>query len=179
MQVIITGASGGGKTTLVNALSARGYATSPEMGRLIVRRETARGGGALPWGDRAAFRDLLFVRSLAAFDAAAGRPCPTVFDRSFVEALAFGEIIGAPSPPGHWREARTRLPRGPVFVCPPWRAIHRMDEERRHGFGFALRDCAANVAAYRALGCPLIEVPRAPVAARAAFVMSRIGAAPG
>jgi predicted ATPase len=53
--VIISGCSGGGKSTLLAELSLRGYAVVEEPGRRIVREEIERKGSALPWVDSAAF----------------------------------------------------------------------------------------------------------------------------
>lgn len=177
--VVITGASGGGKSTLVEALAALGFATQPEIGRQIVREQLGRGGDALPWADRRAFRDAVFRRSLAAYDAWRAHPGPVFFDRSFVEALGYGTLIGAPPDAAMWAAARARPIGRPVLVCPPWADIFVTDAERRHDFAFAEADLQATLRAYRALGCDLIEIPRAPVGERVAFVLAAIGAAPG
>ena len=168
---VITGASGGGKSTLIAALAARGLATQPEIGREIVREQLACGGTALPWADRHAFCDLLFQRSLTAYDAWAGHPGPVFFDRSFAEALGYGALIGQPPTAAVWAAARARPFAQPVFVCPLWPEIFAPDAERRHDLAFAQADLAATLDAYRALGCRLVEVPRAPVEDRVAFVL--------
>jgi predicted ATPase len=53
--VVLSGCSGGGKSTLLTEFARRGHAVVEEPGRRIVREETARGGGALPWVDAEAF----------------------------------------------------------------------------------------------------------------------------
>lgn len=170
-KFVITGASGGGKSTLIDALAAEGYATVPEVGRQVVAEQLAAQGSALPWLDKAAFMDLLFARSVAAFDLARDAADSIVFfDRSFLEALAYGAVIGSPVPQVMLQAAAARRFETPVFVCPPWQEIFTTDAERRHDFDFALRDHAANVAAYEAAGYRLVEVPRAPVQARVAFI---------
>src|SRR5690606_27766766 len=47
--VIISGCSGGGKSSILAELDRRGHATVPEPGRRIVEEETSSGGSALPW----------------------------------------------------------------------------------------------------------------------------------
>lgn len=49
--VIISGCSGGGKSTLIDELAKRGHAVVEEPGRRIIADERARGGTALPWID--------------------------------------------------------------------------------------------------------------------------------
>jgi predicted ATPase len=60
---VLTGGPGSGKTTLVEALAARGYATAPEAGRTVIREQLAIGGKAIPWIDRQ-----LFAERMLAFD---------------------------------------------------------------------------------------------------------------
>ncbi|QPH53051.1 AAA family ATPase [Pontivivens ytuae] len=175
--IAITGASGGGKSTILDALAARGHAVQPEIGRMIVREEMP--DGALPWTRPVAFRDLLFHRSVAAYDSwAAERPGLVFFDRTFIEAIAWSRSTGAPVPDEMQHAARTRRFAQSVFVCPPWPEIYRRDAERRHDFAAARADYEANVAAYAAAGYDLIEVPRATPAERAAFILRALPVPP-
>lgn len=176
---MITGASGGGKSTLIAALAELGHATQPEIGRRIVREQLACGGTALPWADRRAFRDALLERSLTAYDAWVSHAAPVFFDRSFAEALGYGALIGDPPTTAMWTAARARPFAQPIFVCPLWPEIFTADAERRHDLAFAQADLDATLDAYRALGCLLVDVPRAPVKQRAAFVLARAASTPG
>lgn len=170
-KFVITGASGGGKSTLIAALAASGYRTLPEAGRLIVAEQLALAGTALPWRDRVAFMELLFERSIAAFDQIGDAVSENVFlDRSFIEAIGYCAVIGHPVPEAMLQAAVALRFDPPVFVCPPWPEIFAPDTERRHDFKFARRDYEANIAAYSSAGYDLIDVPRVPVADRVAFV---------
>ncbi|MDF1608328.1 AAA family ATPase [Hoeflea sp. YIM 152468] len=174
-RFVITGASGSGKSTLVDALAASGYATVAEVGRQIVAEQMASHGTALPWRDKAAFMDLLFVRSIARFDQTGEAADEIVFfDRSFIEAIAYGTVIGRAPAPAMLQAAALRRFETPAFVCPPWRAIFANDRERRHDFEFACKEYEANVAAYVAAGYDLIEVPPAPVSDRVSFIRHRL-----
>lgn len=53
--VIISGCSGGGKSTLLAELQRRGYPVIEEPGRRIVEEQLGTGGHALPWLDMPAF----------------------------------------------------------------------------------------------------------------------------
>lgn len=158
----ITGASGGGKSTLLGALAAKGYATVAEVGRQIVREQHATGGTVLPHTNPAAFAELLFHQSIAAYDAAPSTGA-VFFDRSFIEPIAFLRQTGQPVPDAWLAALRSRPFANPVFVAPPWEAIYKTDAERTHGFGFAVKDHAANVAAYASFGYRLVELPRSTV----------------
>jgi predicted ATPase len=56
--VVISGCSGGGKSTLLAELRGRGYAVVEEPGRRIVREELEGRGAALPWVDQARRHDV-------------------------------------------------------------------------------------------------------------------------
>jgi predicted ATPase len=142
-----------------------------EPGRRIVEAQLADGGRATPWQDREEFRDLLFARSLAAFEHVADRPGPVFFDRSIVEALAYSCQLGLPVPAA-WQAAvdRCRYARM-VFILPSWRAIFRTDTARRKSWDEVMLDYRCTIDTYRRAGYDLIEVPRAPVAERTAFVL--------
>ncbi|PYN88080.1 MAG: hypothetical protein DMD87_11285 [Candidatus Rokuibacteriota bacterium] len=47
--VVISGCSGGGKSTLVGELRRRGHSAVDEPGRRIVKEELKSDGSALPW----------------------------------------------------------------------------------------------------------------------------------
>jgi predicted ATPase len=53
--VVMSGCSGGGKSTLLEELRHRGHAVVEEPGRRVVAEEIARGSDALPWTNLAAF----------------------------------------------------------------------------------------------------------------------------
>lgn len=172
---VLTGASGGGKSTLLAALAARGFRTQPEVGRILVEEQIASGGNALPWTEPVAFRDRLFQRSLEAFDSHEDCDGVVIFDRSFLEAIAYCRQIGETVPCFMSEEAAKRRFHDPVFVCPPWKDIFAQDAERRHDFDYARRDHGANVATYREQGYRLVELPRVSVSDRVEIVERLIG----
>lgn len=175
---VLTGASGGGKSTLLTALAKRGFKTQPEIGRTLVEEQRASGGNALPWVDPVAFRDLLFQRSLEAFDHHMQLGDEVViFDRSFLEAIAYCSLINDAVPGFMTTEAGKRQFRNPVFVCPPWKEIFTQDAERRHDFEYACRDYEANVATYLDCGYRILELPRIAVSGRVEIVEDAIAEA--
>jgi predicted ATPase len=69
--IIISGCSGGGKSTLLDELRRQGYPTVEEPGRRIVNEQLLSGGTALPWTDRVAFARGCIALALS--DRKAGR----------------------------------------------------------------------------------------------------------
>jgi predicted ATPase len=63
--VVISGCSGGGKSTLLTELGRRGYVMVEEPGRRIVRAEMPGDGLALPWVNATAFARRAITLALA------------------------------------------------------------------------------------------------------------------
>jgi predicted ATPase len=167
--VVISGCSGGGKSTLLDALAARGHATVPEPGRRIVAEEQASGGTALPWIDSEAFARRAIAMARADLDRAARHDGRVFFDRSLIDAMSAlahltGEPLGTLPPLYHRR----------VFVTPPWPEIYTTDPERQHGLSEAIAEYDRLVRDYPALGYEIIEIPRAHIEARADFVLDML-----
>jgi predicted ATPase len=170
--VTISGCSGGGKSTLLNALRRRGYATVEEPGRRIVVEELARNGTALPWCDGVAFARRAIALALA--DRARIEPGPrwVFFDRGLVDAAsALEHLTGEPAVA--WL-GRTHRCNGCVFLTPPWREIFVTDAERRHGFDAAVAEYDRLTADYASLGYDVCIVPKAEPEQRADFVLDTL-----
>ena len=177
LAVVLSGCSGGGKSTLLDALAARGYIVWPEAGRQIVREEMHLGGDGLPWADAAKFVALAASRTMDFFDAAVASERPVFFDRSLVDLTSFLDLMGIEVPARLRRAVEIYRYRRDVFVVPPWPEIFTADAERQKTFEDACREYEALVAGYRAAGYQLVEVPRLGVEARADFVLRHVGEA--
>jgi predicted ATPase len=166
--VVISGCSGGGKSTLLDELGRRGHSIVLEPGRRVVREELASGGTALPWADTAAFVDRIVATGEADYAAAAGNSGWTFFDRGLLDALcAHADLIGAPLPAD--RAAAYPYHRR-IFLTPPWPELFATDAERRHDLAEAEREYERNLRDFPALGYETIIIPRLPVADRADFI---------
>ena len=174
--VVITGCSGGGKSTLLAELARRGFSTFPEAGRQIVREQDWTGGDALPWSEPLRFGELAVSRALHFRIQAAASPGPVFFDRSPIDQLCGLERLGMAVPPTvAGAVARCRY-NSTVFVAPPWPEIFAADAERRHGFDEALAEYGPLRAGYERHGYRLIDLPKTTVAARADFMLATLSA---
>ena len=171
---VITGAPGSGKTTLINALAARGLTVMPEGARAIIQQQVATGGTALPWSNRLAFAELMLEWDVRAYQAALELDGPVIFDRGIPDALGYLELCGLPVPP-HFEEAaqKHRYPRR-VVVAPLWEAIFTQDRERKQSLEEARATYPAMVDIYSRLGYELLPLPLATVEERVAIVRSII-----
>jgi predicted ATPase len=171
--VVISGCSGGGKSTLLAELARRGHAVVEEPGRRIVKEEMNGEGSALPWVDMAAFARRAIVMALADRASAGALDGRVFFDRSLVDAAAAlqqqtGEPILAALDKNH-RYHRC------VFLTPPWPEIYVTDPQRRHGLDTAVEEYSRLLEAYRSLGYEVSTLPKVGVTKRADFILGRLG----
>jgi predicted ATPase len=174
--VLITGCSGGGKSTLLAELQARGHACVEEPGRRIVKENLESGGQALPWVDPLAFIRRALEVALADRQAATSHPGWVFFDRGLIDAAsALAVLNGEPvlETLGAGRRYHRR-----VFMAPPWPEIYVTDPERRHGFEASLPEYHRLQAQLPALGYEVITLPKIPVSARADFVLAVLSEQP-
>lgn len=171
-RVVISGCSGGGKSTLLAELKARGYPVVEEPGRRIIAEETARGGSALPWVDLAAFlrRAIDMALSDHAAVAAAAQEGWVFFDRGLVDAASALEALTGDPVLRPLCTAHRYHPR--MFMAPPWPEIHVTDPDRRHGFDAAVAEHERLLRTYPALGYEVLPLPKLATPARADIVLS-------
>jgi len=175
-RYVLSGCSGGGKSTLLNELRRRGFPTFEEPGRQIVREEQATGGTALPWVNPEAFAAKAVKMSIAAFDAAAGAPGPVFYDRSFIDAISYASHLKGELSPEHRRLIETRRYADQVFLTPPWSEIFENDAERQTSFDKAVEEYERLRVSFAEFGYKPIVLPRLSAADRAAFLLDYISA---
>jgi predicted ATPase len=165
--VVLTGGPGGGKTTLLAALAARGHPVTDEAGRALIRAGVGN-------DDPEAFAEAILAWERRSYAWALTQPGTVFFDR------------GMPDVAGSWLALRGEVPahveaaiaecryRSPVLVAPPWREIYVHDDERKHSWETAVATYEVMVEAYGRYGYHLVELPLAPVEERVAFVLERV-----
>ncbi|WP_102868951.1 AAA family ATPase [Pseudovibrio exalbescens] len=169
---VVSGCSGGGKSTLLSTLQKQGFPVFKEAGREIVASEQAHGGSALPWIDLAAFAERAIAQCLEDFRCAAQLTGPVFFDRSLIDAVtAYEHATGSKQYRALLQEHRYART---VFFAPPWQAIYRTDAERQHGFAEACAEVRRLEHAYSKAGYSLLRLPECPVTERAYFILNHI-----
>ena len=171
---ILTGGPGSGKSTLIAALAARGIRTMPEAGRAIIQDQVAIGGDALPWGDRAAFAELMLSWEMRSYREALVGDGPVVFDRGVADVLGYLRLSGLPVPLHVERAAQAFRYHRRVFVAAPWAEIFGKDAERKQPFEEAKRTYTVLAETYTELRYELIVLPFAPVEERVDFLLAKI-----
>lgn len=170
-RIVLSGCSGGGKSTLAAALAARGHSVVPEPGRRVIEA-----GGPRP--DQALGAFLWACLDLALADAARPvGPAGRVFhDRSALDAVSGLMALGALDAAA----ARARLApvtyADPVILFPPWEAIYVTDGVRSHGFAEAVDEARRLARDYPAFGHRCVECPCLPVIERVDWLLARLDA---
>ena len=167
--VLISGCSGGGKSTLLNELGRRGYATIEEPGRRIVKEEKLGAGLALPWVNETAFARRAVEMALA--DRAAVRRAAgwVFFDRGLLDAAAaLQHLTGEPALMTLGQAHRYHRQ---IFLTPPWPEIYVTDAERRDSLNEAIAEYQRLLAHYPSLGYDVTILPKVGVPERADFVL--------
>jgi predicted ATPase len=166
--VVISGCSGGGKSTLLAELGKRGHPIVEEPGRRIVKQELQEGGTALPWKDEQAFSRRAIAMALQDRAAAAALNGWVFFDRSLVDAAAFLQHLT--KEPILTSIAQSHRYHQTVFLTPPWPEIYVNDPERRHDMEAAEAEYTRLLVAYPMLGYKVSILPKVSVAERADMI---------
>jgi predicted ATPase len=174
--IMLSGCSGGGKSTLLTALERRGFPVFEEPGRQIVKEQQFLEGNALPWANPLQFVELLVSRSIHQMMVAARLNQRSFFDRGIVDAISFLQHLSLPIP--LYLENAVKLLRyhRRVFVAPPWQEIFVADAERRHSFDEAKAQYSSLLRTYEGLGYNLVELPKIDVESRVEFIVGQLAA---
>lgn len=170
--VVLSGCSGGGKSTVLAELAARGHAVVEAPGRRIIVDEIATGGTALPCIDMESFLRRAIDMSLADRTVAEQNRGWTFFDRGLVDAASAlenltGEPVLHPLCMAHRYFRR-------VFVTPPWPEIYVNDAERKHDLYEAVIEYNRLVQTFPNLGYEVVPLPKTTPAARADFLLASL-----
>jgi predicted ATPase len=171
-HVLISGCSGGGKSTLLVEFASRGFSVVEEPGRRIANQELERNGNALPWTDMAAFARRAIEVAIEDHFAASSQSGWTFFDRGLVDAAA--ALQHATGEPLQEELIAANRYHERVFLTPPWPEIYGTDPERRHGFDDAVAEYDRLAALLPTLGYEIVILPNAPVRERADFILEHL-----
>src|SRR5690242_16650088 len=148
--ITISGCTSGGKSTLLEELRRRGFATIDEPGRRVVIEELKCGGGALPWVNPVAFARRAIEVSLADYALAEASVGLVFFDRGLIDAaVALEQLTGQPVVRNLGQAYRYNKR---VFLTPPWPEIYVLDQERRHALADAVAEYDRLHEVYLSLG---------------------------
>ncbi len=165
-HIVLSGCSGGGKSTLLAELAKRRYATVPEPGRRVIAE------GIRPWENITRFITRCIELAIADYEASVGDVI--FYDRSVLDALIWFDRTGQPLPAQFAALAQEIRYHPVVFLTPPWPEIYVQDADRQHGYKEALAEYHALCDRLPEYGYKIADIPKAPVAERADWIEAQI-----
>ncbi len=180
-KVVITGAPGTGKTSIVNGLEQKGFHCFHEIIRDMTSKAKKEGNS-----NEFVSNPLVFVEDAHQFnmDLLLGRTAHykqslktnvpiSFFDRGIPDVLAYMDFFGQVYDEEFM--AYCEIHRyDSVFIVPPWEEIYISDNERLESFEEAEKIHLALMATYSQFGYNPIEVPKDEVPKRIDFILETL-----
>lgn len=172
-NIIITGAMGSGKSTVLKLLKEEGFITIAEPAREVLAEQRACYGDGVPEKNPKLFTELMLSRSVQNYEQAQHLQEIVIYDRGIPDNIAYTELFKISSDDAH---AAAKLYRyfNNVFIFPAWQEIYTTDDERKMKFPEAAAFGKAIQAIYLSYGYKLIEVPKVSPKARMMFIKANI-----
>jgi predicted ATPase len=172
--IVIIGGPGSGKTTLIEALSQKGYCTYPEISRQVTIDAKRDGVDQLFLTDPMLFSTKLLEGRVKQFQNAIQENEEIIFlDRGIPDVLAYMKYIGDPYPDTFERACNAHRYTKILFLA-PWEEIYTSDSERYESFEQAKEIHDFLIQTYSGFGYNPIEVPIGTVLERVKFVIENL-----
>ncbi len=170
--VVISGCSGGGKSSLLSEFVIRGFAVVLEPGRQIVKEQNVIEGDALPWTNPQKFLDLALSRSLYQYNSQEKSQQFVFFDRGIIDALQLDQ-----PQPAYFQNAAHKFRYNRVaFLVPPWKEIFVNDAERKYSFESSKKEFDELLIKYKTFGYETVILPKVSVKERVDFILKKLEA---
>lgn len=172
--VVLTGAMGAGKTTVLNILESRGFLCVPESARIVLASQRRFKGSGVPETDPSLFCSLMLEHSKEAYRQYSSQSFPVFTDRAIPDLKAYCSHFGIDDS-GSGTAAEEFIYFQKVFVFNAWHSIYANDEERKMTYELSAQFGAEARQVYHDLGYQIIDMPEAVPEQRADFILKKIG----
>ena len=173
-KVIITGAPGTGKSTLINSLIEKDYYCFEEISRALILDAQKQGIEQLFLANPLKFSELLLKGRQEQFESANHSEANLIFfDRGIPDILAYLDYAKIEYP-NHFIDVCKSSKYDVVFILNPWEAIYKSDNERYENFNQAQEVHKHLVNTYNSYGYNLIKVPFSTPSSRIDFILNHL-----
>ena len=168
-NIVIAGAMGSDKSTILQLLKAQGFNVVPEPAREILAEQRSIGDEGVPEQNPKLFTQLLLSRAIYQYKQMQTAQDIVIFDRGIPDNIAYAQLFNLNYPPAH-QAAKLYRYHIDVFIFPAWDKIYTTDDERIMSFEAAKAFGDSVQKVYKECGYNLIEVPRASPEKRVKFI---------
>jgi predicted ATPase len=175
--IVISGCSGGGKSTLISELEKQGYSVIPEVGRRVYQ-ERMKVKKEFTAEDYKNICEEIIAKSVIAYQHAEKIISPLAdaifFDRCFLECVSYYQSLKIKDSDKYDELVSDSRYFPTIFMTPPWKDIYCQDDERKHSFEDALAEYQLLLKYYPRFGYDLIELPKTSVQERIEFILGAV-----
>jgi len=172
-KIVITGAPGTGKTSIINQLKKLGHSCSNEISREIITEQIAAGGEVLPWKNLEAFSQTVFSLRKAQYINA---PTDTMhfFDRGLLDVIAYMKVDDLAISKNYKEDCEKYNYNAMVFYTPIWKEIYQIDTHRKEDMKSAIAIEKSILETYKLFGYTPMSIPKLSIEKRVDFILSTI-----
>lgn len=132
-NIVMTGAMGSGKSTVLALLKAKGFMTVDEPARPILAEQRSIEDEGVPEKNPKLFTQLLLSRAIYQYKMMQQNDGIVIYDRGIPDNIAYADIFDLHYPPAHHASKLFRYEKN-VFIFPAWEEIYSTDDERKMTF---------------------------------------------
>ena len=170
-KIVISGAAGTGKSTLIEGLREVGFPCMKEVSRTIINEQLSIDGDILPWKDVQAFSEHCIKKTKVDMKL---NPEFAFCDRGLLDYYIHSVVRNSEILPEIPFEQCHETYHSIVFFCPLWESIYEQEPQRPESFEHQIAVDSISRKVYAHAGFELVEVPKVSVKERCLFVKEEL-----
>ncbi len=172
-NIIITGAMGSGKSTVLKLLQMQGFTVVEEPARQILAEQRSIEDEGVPEKNPKLFTQLLLSRAIYQYKQMQNIGGTVIYDRGVPDNIAYARLLKLNYLPAN-HAAKLYRYESHVFMFPAWKEIYTTDDERKMSFEAAEAFGNDVQKIYKEQGYTIINVPCVSPEERVRIIMERI-----